>query len=374
MALAKPLHLPHALTWPEGLKPHQELGVSWLLENLQTGMPGCLLADDMGLGKTLQVLTFLAAVIENDERLEADGRSEERLICVGEDSARPPYHPILIIAPVILLENRTWQKDMEKFFEAGGAIFQSMVDLRGNALKEHRRDGTRGQETASGQSFLDVKHLQDYRVVLTNYETVVNYQFSLGQVPWSIVITDEAQAYKTPGTRVAHAVKALKAKFRVAATGTPVELSLEDVWSIFDFLEPSPDMLGTLEAFRRDWVRPVSAELAVGRVADLAPLRRKLGVCEPGGRVLRREKSDHVSLPPKTEVLLPCLLSREQVQQHLVVLDRARTGGTSNHPLALINHLLLLTQHPHLVPAYNGGEASALAAACPKLGVVLEEH
>jgi hypothetical protein len=373
LALAKHLRMPQALTWAEGLKPHQELGVSWLLDSLRSGMPGCLLADDMGLGKTLQVLTFLAAAIENDERLEAEGRPEERLICVGQDSARPPYHPILIIAPVILLENRTWQKDMEKFFGGRGAIFQSMVDLRGIALKEHRREGTRGQETASGLSLLDVERLQSYRVVLTNYETVVNYQFSLGQVPWSIVITDEAQAYKTPGTRVAHAVKALKAKFRVAATGTPVETSLEDVWSIFDFLEPSPDMLGTLESFRRDWVRPVSAELAEGRVADLAPLRRKLGVCEPGGRVLRREKSDHVSLPPKTEVLLPCLLSKEQVQQHLVVLDRARTGGPDNHPLALINHLLLLTQHPHLVPTYNGGEGSMLAAACPKLGVVLEE-
>lgn len=373
LSSASAVRLPRALSWADGLKPHQELGVSWLLDNLRSGMPGCLLADDMGLGKTLQVLTFLAAAIEDDERMEAEGKREESLICVGPDSAQPPYHPILIIAPVILLENQTWQKDMRKFFANEGGIFLPMVDLRGPELKRHHREGSTGQETVTGQSILDVERLQQYRVVLTNYETVVNYQFSFGQVPWSIVITDEAQAYKTPGTRVAHAVKALKATFRVAATGTPVETSLEDVWSIFDFLEPSSEMLGTLGSFRRAWVRPVSAELAEGRVADLAPLRKKLGVCEPGGRVLRREKSDHVSLPPKREVVLPCLLSEEQVQQHLVVLERARTGGPDNHPLALINQLLLLTQHSRLVPAYNGGEPQELAASCPKLTVVLEE-
>lgn len=366
-----PMNLPRSLVG--SLKPHQEVGMTWLFEGLLAGKAGCLLADEMGTGKTVQILAFLSAAIENDEQLEKVGRQGERLVCVGPSSDQPPYNPILIVAPVILLENETWQNDMKKFFGGGGSVFLPYVDLRGDALKKHRRPETGGQETKTGQSHLDLERLRQYRVVLTNYETVVNYQFSFGQIQWSIVITDEAQEYKTPSTRVAHAIKALKATFRVAATGTPVETSLEDIWSIFDFLEPSREMLGTLQEFRRTWAQPVSAELAEGRVADLAPLRKKLGVGETGGRVLRREKADHVPLPPKTEVLLECELSEEQIEHHMVVLERARTGGPENHPLSLINQLLLLTQHPALIPSYNGLEPERLVSSCPKLHRVIEE-
>lgn len=365
--------LPKALAQPDLLKAHQKEGFSWLFGTLRRGRAGCLLADDMGLGKTLQVLTFLAAAIERDTALDRSGRPDYRLIAAGQDSEAPPWNPILIVAPVILLENQTWQSDMRRFFDGEGSVFLPWVDLRGPELKRLRRTAASGMEIRTGESHLDVERLREYRVVLTNYETVVNYQFSLAQVPWSIVITDEAQEFKTPSTRVAHAIKALKSRFRVAATGTPVETSLEDVWSLFDFLEPSRDLLGSLEEFRKTWANPVSAELAEGRVANLEPLRQKLGVGPPHGRILRREKTDHVSLPPKTEIVLECDLSDEQVQQHSVVFARARAGGKENHPLSLIHHLLLLTQHPLLHPTYSGAAPEALVSSCPKLARVLDE-
>ena len=363
---------PEALNAPNILMPHQRQGVAWLLGNLHRGRSGCLLADDMGLGKSLQILTFLASVLEHDERMDQDGHPERRIVAAGPHADQAPYNPILIVAPVILLENETWQKDMKAFFQGDGGIFMPWVDLRGNELKRLRREGTAGQEIKTGQSHLDVDRLRTFRVVLTNYETVVNYQFSLGQVPWSILVTDEAQEYKTPTTRVAQAIKAMKATFRVAATGTPVETSLEDVWSIFDFLDPSRDMLGTLATFRKEWAKPVEDQLAGGQVADLESLRKKLGVGDPKGHVLRREKTDNVSLPPKTEIVLPCELSEEQIQLHRTVLERARAGGEENHPLSLLHNLMLLTQHPRLIPSYEGGDPKDLVQACPKLKCVLD--
>ena len=93
--------------------------MTWLFEGLLAGKAGCLLADEMGTGKTVQILAFLSSAIENDHQLEKEARHAERLICVGPDSGMPPYNPILIVAPVILLENETWQNDMKKFGSSG---------------------------------------------------------------------------------------------------------------------------------------------------------------------------------------------------------------------------------------------------------------
>ena len=100
-----------------------------------------------------------------------------------------------------------------------------------------RRSGAAGRETQIGEPTLDPARLQQYRVVITNYETVVNYQFSLaqkvrGQSLWSMMITDEAQKYKAMNTKVSHALKALEPDFHIACTGTPVENRLLDLWSV----------------------------------------------------------------------------------------------------------------------------------------------
>lgn len=161
------LVLPHALKPDVILKTHQRAGVAWLQRNVHVGRRGCLLADDMGLGKTLQVLTFLAWLIEQGALFP--GRSNAEM---------PPWDPILVVMPVILLQNDTWLNDMRTFFRNDGAIFKPWLVLHGAELQKVRRPEATGRETVLGDTVLDLQRIRQYRVILTNYETITNYQHS----------------------------------------------------------------------------------------------------------------------------------------------------------------------------------------------------
>src|SRR5262249_41245822 len=114
---------PRSLNTDLDLKPHQIDGVTWLQTCCRIGSRrGVLLADDMGLGKTLQVLSFLAWAIEAGQLPDVAGDA-------------PPYRPILLVVPLVLLENRTWESEMERFFENGGSIFSPILTLRGEKLR-----------------------------------------------------------------------------------------------------------------------------------------------------------------------------------------------------------------------------------------------
>jgi len=146
------LILPQALKPDVVLKAHQRAGVAWLQRNVHLSRRGCLLADDMGLGKTLQVLTFLAWLIEQGA-LSSDS--------TNADTA--PWDPILIVMPVILLQNETWLEDMRKFFHGDGAIFTPYLVLHGAELQKMRRP----QATALGDAALEERH--GASVLLTPY-------------------------------------------------------------------------------------------------------------------------------------------------------------------------------------------------------------
>lgn len=269
---SRPPQLPTWLRSGSTLQPHQCQGLAWL-QHLWTcerhGVRGALLADDMGLGKTLQLLALVAWYLEQ---------------------AAEQADPVLIVAPVSLLEN--WQIEINKFFDArlskqilllyGGALGQLKLRgheideaLRQEGLRTHLRPGWRGAA----------------RLVLTTYETLRDLQFSLAQVRWSILICDEAQKIKTPGAMVTHAAKAQNARFKIACTGTPVENSLADLWCLFDFIQPG--LLGSLSQFGRTYRRPIEAQAEEQQV-KLEELRRLI---EP--QVLRRFKTVVADLPAK---------------------------------------------------------------------------
>ena len=335
-------------------KPHQSVGYQWLSSNYEKSRSGCLLADDMGLGKTLQVLLFLAALIESGE-LSGDKRQAEL----------PPWNPILIIAPVILIENETWQTDMKSFFDEEGTVFEPLLVLHGATIKRFRNDDIQGRETSIGQPALRLDQLRKFKIVLTNYETVVNYQHSFAKMRWSAVVTDEAQEYKTPSTKVSHAMKALNTRFRIACTGTPVETRLFDIWNLFDFLQPGP-LLGSATDFRRDYESDADMGKGLPKLKD----RLKLGL--PDAFLLRRNKEDVLDLPPKTEHYLKSVLSKPQIDWHIDLLNR-RSGNTSeSHPFSILHHLMRLSQHPALVPRFEPTTAEEAIRSCPKLQSVLE--
>lgn len=346
--------LPHSLLSTTTLKEHQKRGLAWLQRNFELGRSGCLLADDMGLGKTLQLLTFLAWLIERGGIISETERPET-----------PPWKPILIVAPVILVENETWISDMKSFFAEEGSIFWPCLTLRGNSLNLLKR--TSGRETQIGEATLDIAELHKHRVVITNYETVVNYQHSFATTDWSVIVTDEAQEYKTPSTKVSHALKSLSARFRVACTGTPVETKISDVWNIFDFVEPGK--LGSAQDFRSKYEKPLDEENEVA--VAIQALKERLLVDTPSSYLLRRDKNELTDLPRKHEHYLECQLMPFQREYHLSLLARATVGGEANHPFTLINGFLRLYQHPWLVPNFQMPDPETAVADCHKLSVLI---
>ena len=238
------------------LKEHQKEGISWLQSLFKENFAGGLLADDMGLGKTLQLLYF----IEWHSQSCDDNK------------------PYLIVAPVSLLEN--WENEYEKFFSPQNL---PLCKLYGGVSLTKENNQIQNQQ--------DAKRLQFKQIILTNYETLRSYQISLGLVDFAIIALDEAQKIKTPGTLITNASKALKADFKIAMTGTPVENTLVDIWCLMDFAVPG--LLGNAKDFAKEYQKPLSDENT--DIKELTEqLRNNIGVF-----IKRRLKSDVAKDLPK---------------------------------------------------------------------------
>jgi HJR/Mrr/RecB family endonuclease len=232
-----------------GLMEHQKEGISWLQSLFKENFAGGLLADDMGLGKTLQLLYFIEWHCQhlNDNK------------------------PYLIVAPVSLLEN--WENEYQKFFSPQNL---PLLKLYGSVSLTKENNHIHNQQ--------DAKRLQTKQIILTNYETVRSYQISLGLVDFAVIALDEAQKIKTPGTQITNASKALKADFKIAMTGTPVENTLVDIWCLMDFAVPG--LLGNAKDFAKKYQKPLSDE-DTDIKALTEQLRNNIGVF-----IKRRLKSD----------------------------------------------------------------------------------
>lgn len=254
-----------------GLRPeislfdHQKEGIRWIFENWKQGYKGVLLADDMGLGKTMQALAFAAGLKKGYRK--AGMRS------------------VLIVAPVSLLEN--WKEEIGKFVLPG--LFDGIVDIYGSRVAKYK-------SKQKEQILLNFQSLQKNQIVLTTYETLRIYDLSFGMIDWSIMIIDEAQKIKNPNSLVARAIKAMKCDFGIALTGTPVENTWIDLWSIMDFVIPGK--LGSLKEFGQKYqnrLKDIRGDAEALQTLG-AELERAL---EPV--FLRRQKSDHLKgLPQKT--------------------------------------------------------------------------
>ena len=249
------------------LRPYQEAGVTWL--RLLTGLGlGACLADDMGLGKTMQVLALLLAL-----RKEQPG-------------------PSLLVLPASLLAN--WKSEIDRF----------APDLRAAYLHPSM------QEPQTEAADL-IRRAGEFDLVVTSYGMLSRVP-DLAAVAWNLVVLDEAQAIKNPGTRQTRLAKRLRARARIALTGTPVENRLSDLWSIFDFL--CPGLLGSQARFK------AFVEILEKRQGErYAPLR---ALVRP--YILRRLKTDRTviaDLPEKTVVSAWCGLSRAQAALYQRVVN-----------------------------------------------------
>ena len=308
------LRAPAALgadTAPPGLqatlRPYQAAGVHWLRFLQKLGLGACL-ADDMGLGKTVQVLAALlhARAEARHAPVEAGGSKLKPVAPGGVPASstdpsastlnvnltsprarRAPSPPALLVLPASLLGN--WLGEAARFAPSLRlfAAHPSEMDTAALAAAASDPDGA----------------LADVDLVLTTYGLVLKQEW-LRRREWSVVILDEAQAIKNPGARQTRAVKELKAPVRIALTGTPVENSLGDLWSLFDFLNPG--LLGGARDFTR-YTKKLAQSAEPGAFAPLRQLVRPY--------ILRRLKSDRsviADLPDKTEMRALCALTKRQ--------------------------------------------------------------
>ncbi len=246
------------------LRPYQLAGVHWLRFLTKLRLGACL-ADDMGLGKTVQVLAAL---------LQA--RAEQ-----------PGAAPALLVLPASLLGN--WLAEAARFAPT----------LRLFAAHPSETDGARLAAVAADPQ----KTCAGLDLVITTYGMLLKQEW-LRRHTWSVAILDEAQAIKNPGARQTRAVKELQAPVRIALTGTPVENSLGDLWSLFDFLNPG--LLGSAADFTR-FTKRLAQDTEPGAFAPLRQLVRPY--------ILRRLKSDRsviTDLPDKTEMRTFCGLTKRQ--------------------------------------------------------------
>ncbi|MBF6168167.1 DEAD/DEAH box helicase [Streptomyces gardneri] len=274
-------HEPAAVAPPVGLKaelrPYQERGLSWLVTMSRMGCGG-ILADDMGLGKTVQVLALLVHERENSSPT------------VTPDAAEPG--PTLLVCPMSVVGN--WQREAERF----------APDLR--VWVHHgagRRTGAELDETVAAAD-----------LVITTYALLVRDAEELGKQQWNRVVLDEAQHIKNAGTRQARAARSLRARHRLALTGTPVENRLEELRSIMDFAMPK--VLGSPQSFRARFAVPIERERDQNAISRLRWLTQPF--------VLRRVKTDPTvisDLPDKLEMTVRANLTVEQAALYQAVVD-----------------------------------------------------
>ncbi|MFN0076978.1 MAG: DEAD/DEAH box helicase [Prosthecobacter sp.] len=282
------------------LRPYQLKGYAWLQFMTRLGLGACL-ADDMGLGKTIQVIALLLE--QRNSRQRPGVRRSSGAFESPQDSAKlqrtgalqDAVAPALLVVPASLVGN--WKAEVAKF----------APDLK--LFIAH--------PSVTSREGLDlaVKHtaaaLRGCDAMLTTYQFLQRTE-AWQTHPWSVVILDEAQAIKNPGSASTKAVKRLQATTRIALTGTPVENRPGDLWSLFDFLNPG--LLGGSGAFAD----------AVKRCAKssegFAPLRR---LVKP--YILRRMKTDKsiiTDLPDKIETKAFCGLTKRQATIYAKLVDQ----------------------------------------------------
>ncbi|OGV57766.1 MAG: hypothetical protein A2X45_19700 [Lentisphaerae bacterium GWF2_50_93] len=292
------------------LRNYQLDGFKWIRKMAENGL-NTILADEMGLGKTIQALVMIACY-----RRQHDCQSL----------------PVLILCPSSLVEN--WEMEAQKFVPS-----LNVLVLKGPDRAEHI-------DKISGSDIV----ISSYALAKRDVETYSKFNFSY-------LILDEAQHIKNPSTANAKACKSITAEHKLVLTGTPLENSAEELWSIFDFLHPG--MLGSYRSFRLRYsgIRD-SEDKQLELAARVAPF------------ILRRKKKEVAAeLPEKIEQVIYCEMEDEQRNFYSELLEKGRDecndflkGRITKFDI--LTSLLRLRQfccHPALLPE-NFGVKNAKSA------------
>ena len=298
------------------LRPYQKQGVAWLRFLRENGFGG-ILADEMGLGKTLQVLAFLQTIKSESRKQKAE--MEQSINQPHAHEVRPhEARPHLVICPTSLVFN--WVAEAKKF----------TPELKVLALHGPERHARFDDIAASD-------------VVVTSYALIRRDAEKYRGREFDTVALDEAQHIKNRQTQNAQAVKAVRARHRLVLTGTPLENSVLDLWSIFDFLMPG--YLGTAKDFRERYEQPIVKEKNAEAQARLGRRLRPF--------LLRRLKKEVAAdLPAKIEQVAYCELTPDQRSVYQQVIEASRrevlaangAQGLARSRMVVLTALLRLRQ------------------------------
>ena len=298
------------------LRDYQINGYSWLKMLNQFHLGG-ILADDMGLGKTLQTITFLYDEIQQDNQ------------------------PNLIICPTSLVYN--WEEEIKKFAPSIRYLIVS-----GSIQRRKEK----------------IDHINDYQLIITSYPLLKKDIEYYKNIHFNHCFLDEAQYIKNPTSQNARSVKLIRANTRYALTGTPMENSLDELWSIFDFIMPG--MLLSHNKFRKLYEIPIIKE------KDKQIKRKLMNRIKPF--ILRRMKTEVLSeLPDKIESKYTIELTQEQKNLYVSTLETMRQSlnkdiekdGFEKSQLKILTALTRLRQlcnHPSLYIQNYYGSSGKLDA------------
>jgi hypothetical protein len=318
------------------MRPYQIDGFHFLAY-LTANRFGGVLADDMGLGKTLQTLAWLAwlkdATLNPPDSAESTGATSPTQSARGQPAG---LNSSLVVCPKSVMDN--WRGEAERFYPS---------------LRVRVWRGEPAGELSTARESADL--------IVINYAQLRSLSPGIADAPWLAAILDEAQYIKNPDSQTAQAARVLKARHRVALTGTPIENRLLDLWSIFGFAMPGA--LGNRAYFLRHFD------------AKDDPLARRRLAARVRPFLLRRAKAQVAKdLPDRVEEDLLCEMEGKQKTLYQAELKRARQivlGLKSNQHLNeerfnILTALLRLRQvccHPGLVDEkLRGAESAKLAA------------
>lgn len=343
------------ITFHGRLRGYQREGLGWLRFLDDFGFGGCL-ADDMGLGKTVQVLALLesqrAAAAAQVQPTAAQGKTRIAKTAKRKTAAKAQtaaHAPSLVVAPRSLIHN--WIAEARRFTPQ-----LRVLDYTGLGRTEHR------------------ERFAEHDLVITTYGTLRRDIGRLKDVEFDYCVLDEAQSIKNADSHSAKACRLLRAKRRLAMTGTPIENHLGELWSIFEFLNPG--MLGRSAALKR--LASSNPDKDPAAFQSFAKGLRPF--------MLRRTKEQVLSeLPEKTEQTLYCELEKKQRKLYNELRDHYRDRlakridavGLKQSKIQVLEALLRLRQaacHPGLLDAKQTSQPSAkLETLLEQLDAVLAE-
>ncbi|XP_038622690.1 chromodomain-helicase-DNA-binding protein 7 isoform X1 [Tachyglossus aculeatus] len=299
------------------LREYQLEGVNWLLFNWYNTR-NCILADEMGLGKTIQSITFLYEIY-----------------------LKGIHGPFLVIAPLSTIPN--WEREFRTWTELNVVVYHgSQASRRTIQLYEMYFKDPQGRV---------IKGSYKFHAIITTFEMILTDCPELRNIPWRCVVIDEAHRLKNRNCKLLEGLKMMDLEHKVLLTGTPLQNTVEELFSLLHFLEPSRFPSET--TFMQEFGDLKTEEQVQKLQAILKPM------------MLRRLKEDvEKNLAPKEETIIEVELTNIQKKYYRAILEKnftflSKGGGQANVP-NLLNTMMELRKccnHPYLI---NGAEEKIL--------------